>query len=203
MTTTIGPPMADEGQTGSTKQAVSRSVFALKDQELGAFLYADVGTELNGSTLTILSMLARLGKDPWTQAADWAEQPSTAAIDDLKQCIAQMPLAPTTLAKSREIATRLVQHLPVGTQLVTSAGESRVRQAAAKPKSQRVMMIWCGIAVWMLANFILTTKLPGDSVSRLIAGTKSTAKATVPLQGHAPTALSVTPKLPANQHSEP
>jgi hypothetical protein len=42
---------------------------ALQNSDLNPFLYADVGTELNGSTLTMLSVLARLGKDPWVEAA--------------------------------------------------------------------------------------------------------------------------------------
>lgn len=50
-------------------QTTRSDVFALKKSGLEAFLYADVGIEANGSMLTILSLLARLGKDPWTEAA--------------------------------------------------------------------------------------------------------------------------------------
>ena len=39
--------------------------FALRNSGLDQFLFAEVGTELNGSSLTVLSTLARLGKDPW------------------------------------------------------------------------------------------------------------------------------------------
>jgi hypothetical protein len=44
-------------------------VFAMKNSGLEPFLYAEVGTELNGSTLTVLSVFARLGEDPWGEAA--------------------------------------------------------------------------------------------------------------------------------------
>jgi hypothetical protein len=44
-------------------------VFALQNSSLNSFVFADIGTELNGSNLTILSALSRLGKDPWVEAA--------------------------------------------------------------------------------------------------------------------------------------
>ena len=93
-------------------QAMRADVFALKNSGLDAFLYADVGAEVNGSALTILSMLARLGKDPWAEAARWAALPTGAVIDSLAQSIAQMPLAPSGLASARIISARLVQLLP-------------------------------------------------------------------------------------------
>jgi hypothetical protein len=86
--------------------------FALKNSGLNAFLFADVGTEQNGSPLTILSTLARLGKDPWAQAADWAKMPNAAKVDGLTRSIAQMPLCPHDLAEARITAGRLVMLLP-------------------------------------------------------------------------------------------
>ena len=50
-------------------------VFALEKSGLNTFLFAEVGTETNGSVLTVLSVLARLGRDPWEQAARWASLP--------------------------------------------------------------------------------------------------------------------------------
>ena len=38
------------------------NIFALRDLSLNAFLFSDVGVEANGTSLTILSLLARLGK---------------------------------------------------------------------------------------------------------------------------------------------
>jgi hypothetical protein len=64
----------------------SADVFALENSGLNAFLFAEVGVELNGSALTILSALARLGEDPWAEAARWAKGPRLTAIDMLS-CI--------------------------------------------------------------------------------------------------------------------
>jgi hypothetical protein len=86
--------------------------FALRDSGLNAFLFAEVGTELNGTPLTILSVLARLGKDPWAEAAKWTKLPKAATIERLAGSIAQMPLPPQAIDEARATASRLVQLLP-------------------------------------------------------------------------------------------
>src|SRR5271163_535283 len=88
-------------------------VFALKNSGLDAFLFAEVGDELNGSGLTVLSVLARLGHDPWTEAARFVGLPKAALIDCLTRSIARMPLCPQALAEARATATRLILLLPV------------------------------------------------------------------------------------------
>ena len=86
--------------------------FALKNSGLDAFLFAEVGIEQNGSPLTVLSTLARLGSDPWAQAAEWARMPPAAIIAGLTQSIIQMPLCPGALAEARATAGRLALLLP-------------------------------------------------------------------------------------------
>jgi hypothetical protein len=86
--------------------------FALKNSGLDAFLFAEVGIEQNGSPLTVLSTLARLGRDPWAQAAEWARMPPAAIIAGLTQSIVQMPLCPRALADARATAGRLALLLP-------------------------------------------------------------------------------------------
>jgi hypothetical protein len=87
-------------------------VFALKNSGLEAFLFAEVGTDLNGSSLTLLSTLARLGKDPWAQAAEWAGMPVADSILCVTRSIVQMPLCPRALAEARDTSARLVKLLP-------------------------------------------------------------------------------------------
>ena len=86
--------------------------FALQRSGLNAFLFAEVGTELNGSPLTILSVLARLGQDPWAEAAKWTKLPKSTTIDRLAQSIAQMPLPSQAIDEARSTASRLVLLLP-------------------------------------------------------------------------------------------
>ena len=89
----------------------TRDVFALDRSGFNGFLYADIGTEPGGSRLTVLSALARLGEDPWAQAALWARMPKAAASAALAAIIAQMPVAPEDRRAAAHTATRLVQLL--------------------------------------------------------------------------------------------
>ena len=86
--------------------------FALKNSGLNAFLFAEVGTEQNGSTLTVISTLARLGNDPWVQAAEWARMPNAASVDCLTESILRMPLCAPSHVEAHATATRLVMLLP-------------------------------------------------------------------------------------------
>ncbi|NEU14658.1 hypothetical protein G3T14_21475 [Methylobacterium sp. BTF04] len=162
-------------------QATHLRAFALKNSGFDAFLYAEVGMELNGSTLTILSVLARLGQDPWKRAADWAELPRAAAIDDLSQSIAQMPLMPAALAGSRDIAARLVQLLPGMPLDVVPARAGGAKPAGGTPN----WFTWCSIVIWMLLNVLLMHKSATDGavpVERPMPASGPTATApTVPV----------------------
>ena len=86
--------------------------FALTTSQLNPFLFAEVGTELNGSALTVLSVLARQGKDAWAEAASWARLPRAGVIESLAGSIATMPLIPQDLAAAPATAARLVLLLP-------------------------------------------------------------------------------------------
>jgi hypothetical protein len=106
----------------------STDSFALKSSNLNPFLFADVGTEINGSTLTMLSVLARLGQDPWAEAARWTTLPRAAALECLTQSIGKMPLDQLALAERRATAARLILLLPVQAQ---APGRSMRRAVAA------------------------------------------------------------------------
>ena len=88
------------------------NIFALRDSSLNAFLFSEVGTEANGTKLTILSLLARLGKDPWVEAAAWAGVPKNTAITLLTGAISQMPPSQQALDDAHMTAVRLVALLP-------------------------------------------------------------------------------------------
>jgi hypothetical protein len=90
----------------------SSDAFALKNSGLNDFLFAEVGNEVNGSPLTILSVLARLGQDPWVEAARLARLPKASIIECLTNKISQMPLSPKALFDARSTATRITLLLP-------------------------------------------------------------------------------------------
>jgi hypothetical protein len=71
------------------------------------FLYAPIGEDKNGMLLSVLSVLARQGLDPWQEAARLAVLPGTTAAHRL----ASMITASTQLDPS-PIAARLISLLP-------------------------------------------------------------------------------------------
>ena len=169
-------------------QATPPDVLALKNSGLDDFLYADIGAEQNGLPLTVLSMLARLGRDPWAEAAGWAGLPKATAIDDLSQIIAQIPLAPAARAVSHDTAARLVQLLPGRTRHVVPAGSGGTTAALAMPNWSLLMTIGCGIVVWMVLNLALTFKPPMDGTglsTPLVAVPATGTTAAVPPMNHA------------------
>ena len=86
----VGPACVGSVGTGASVQS-SDANSAQEDLELAGalpqlgqdpkyepFLYAPVGDDRRGATVTVLSMLARLGVDPWGEAAGLASLPEGA-----------------------------------------------------------------------------------------------------------------------------
>ncbi len=65
----------------------SSDAFALRRSALNEFLFAPVGTEANGMTLSVVSVFARLGNDPWQEAGRLAGLPEPEAIESLARII--------------------------------------------------------------------------------------------------------------------
>jgi hypothetical protein len=117
-------------------------VFAIGKSSLNPFLFSDVGIEPNGLGLTILSVFARLGKDPWTEAASLALQPREAAIELLTANIQCMHVRHEPLQNSRLTAARLVKLLP-------TQSETTGKIAGAQSDSM-IMPSWA----WMTLAYI-------------------------------------------------
>ena len=87
-------------------------VNALQRSDLNNFLFADVGTEANGMTLSVVSVFARVGSDPWREAGRLADLPKPEATDSLAHMIADMPTSLWQFAEAGVIAARLTRLLP-------------------------------------------------------------------------------------------
>jgi hypothetical protein len=90
----------------------SDDIFSLRRSGLNPFLFSEVGVEAGGQALSVVSLLARQGKDPWQEAARLAAMPVEAAIECLGRAIALMPASPWPLPAATAIAGRLVTALP-------------------------------------------------------------------------------------------
>jgi hypothetical protein len=137
------------------------NVFALRDSGLEPLLFAEVGEEGSGMGLTVLSLLARLGLDPWAEAARLVTLPRNAAIACLAGNIERMPLSPQALAEANITASRLIQLLPVNNGTVP-AYAARVLPSglAGAPKWLPMMLLWCALAVGMGVLNIMAAPSP-------------------------------------------
>jgi hypothetical protein len=90
----------------------TNDVTALQRSDLNNFLFADVGMEANGMTLSVVSVFARLGGDPWREAGRLADLSKPEATDSLAHAIADMPTSPWQLPDAKVIAARLTRLLP-------------------------------------------------------------------------------------------
>jgi len=129
--------------------------FALQHSDLNAFLYASVGTELNGMVLTVLSVLARRGEDPWDAAGRMARLPTAAAADLLVENIVQMPMSPQALADAGATASRLI--------LLLHAQTRTPRQNAGWSVGGSVIPRW---ASWAILYFCIAL---GISMNMILA----------------------------------
>ena len=76
------------------------------------FLYAPVGADRHGGLLSVISALARLGVDPWEQAAMLARLPLDSAARTLSVLLAKLPAGAVEPADCMPVAEHLVSLLP-------------------------------------------------------------------------------------------
>jgi hypothetical protein len=104
---------------------VLRPEFTLGHSQYNEFLYSVVGEEKSGIGLTVLSALARIGLDPWREAARLSDLPREAATRALTAIVQTLPEGDWKASDARAIADRLVHSLP-----------SRGTAAAASPQEK-------------------------------------------------------------------
>jgi hypothetical protein len=129
----------------------SSDAFALRRSGLDEFLFASVGTEPSGLTLSLLSVFARRGDDPWNEAEKLVGLSKGDAIESVALTIVRMPRSVWTLLDATTIATRLVALLP-----------SRVGDAQPRPSIDNRKRIWhfAGIGLVLVAvAFVMASTL--------------------------------------------
>jgi hypothetical protein len=90
----------------------SSDAFALRRSGLNEFLFASLGSEPSGLTLSLLSVFARRGDDPWKEAEKLVGLSKRDAIESVAQTLVRMPRSVWTLLDATAVATRLVALLP-------------------------------------------------------------------------------------------
>ena len=90
--------------------ALAMSKFA-RDSTFDAFLFAEVGVEDNGMSLSLLSALARLDLDPWHEAASLRRLTAGQASERLSSLLSSLPKTQVRDLRPETVA-RLVGLLP-------------------------------------------------------------------------------------------
>ena len=126
--------------------------FSLLHSDLNEFLFAPVGEEQNGVTLSVVSALTRLGLDPWEEAARLTPLPKAHAAEALAKVIARLPIQRTQLLDDLAISRRLVELLPAQ----ATPSQRRARPGAGQEKYWRAMILFAGFA---LAAAVLSSML--------------------------------------------
>lgn len=138
-----------------------RAEYSLGHSEYNAFLFAAVGEEKTGMPLTVLTALARLGVDPWQEAARLADLSKEAAQRTFAATIAKLPEGDWKASDSEAIARRLLSWLPGrGTKTVPATEVERPTGASDKTKSRlAIALFWGGLAT---AFLLLTLYFQAD-----------------------------------------
>jgi hypothetical protein len=145
--------------------------FSLLDSEFNEFLFATVGEERIGVPLSVLSAFARLGLDPWVEAARLSDLPKESAVTRLSGAIASLPAGRWEPAETRGIAARLIEALP--------RRRSALRTEAAKPERVRrarlpSWLIFVAVGAGLLLGMAVSGQLPwGGSASRSVPSAHS------------------------------
>lgn len=77
-------------------------------KDFDEFLFTAVANDANGMPVTLLTVLARLGVDPWEEAADLANLSREPAMQRLASRLEAMPNGPVSPEDTVNIATRLI-----------------------------------------------------------------------------------------------
>lgn len=131
--------------------------------EFEPFLFAPIGEEPNGMTVSVLSGLSRLDLDPWEEAARLSQLSKERAIAALSLCIGRLPLGTWQLSDTTSIASHLVELLPRHDPEVRA--DVRTPRVAEKNNAG-------SLALWLIAAGIAASLLLGvpARVERLLGG---------------------------------
>jgi hypothetical protein len=160
-----------------------RPEFALGHSEYNPFLFCPIDDEEGEVPLTVLSALARLGVDPWQEAARLSALPRDVAAQSLAEAIAKLPSKACEAASLAATATRLVSWLPArGVSIVStsstgstaSTGSTKSTVAglrAERPEVSRMgqeksrsrlsmLLFWMGLVI---AVYVVAVHWRGDN----------------------------------------
>jgi hypothetical protein len=112
--------------------------FSPLNSEFNEFLFAPIGEEKNETVVTVLSALARLGVDPWQEAARLAQLSREVAKERLTSIIAALPNGRWMPSDIATIAARLIDLLPAKSASLAPAISILARK---RPASSTIVLL--------------------------------------------------------------
>ncbi|WP_333828784.1 hypothetical protein [Pararhodobacter sp.] len=116
--------------------------------QFDGFLYAYVGEDRSGNVVSVLSALARLGLDPWVEAAALSDLPREGARTRLDQLLARFGDVPALGSDHGPVTTRLIELLP-------KSSDRRTDQAKPVISRALTMRFLPALAAFMTLAYIL------------------------------------------------
>lgn len=105
-----------------------------QDPQFEPFLHAPLGEDRRGSSVTVLSMLARLGVDPWSEASELSRLPAAAARQRLEALMTRFHDVPTPDPDRSRIVSGLLALLPRRATTAISPQEGTSAKLALTPQ---------------------------------------------------------------------
>lgn len=125
--------------------------------DLDKFLFATVEDEIDGIPLSVISVLARLGLDPWAEADRLSSLSTREAVEQLARLTAELPGMSRPLAEAREIADQLIGLLPQHDRNRTSTPQVQIRPRYRKFPHPRLFQFW--VVCFVLVAAVLVSAL--------------------------------------------
>jgi hypothetical protein len=150
--------------------------------EFNDFLFAPIGEDRNDVPLSVLSALARLGLDPWQEAAELARLPPETAAQRLVASIAALSDGLSVHLEIRTLAARLIALLPHPARSTVLPGGT-IPDADDMTKFRTGMRMFAVLmAIMLAAQWIVASREPLPPVD----------------SSQTPVSATVAPKLPPN-----
>jgi hypothetical protein len=150
---------SDRRQNPVIEMTSSPSVSYLTPQ-FDDFLFARIDEDSEATPLSVLSVLARLGVDPWAEAAKLAQLPRVSATERLAAFIAATPGAPSVYLNAMTVCDRLIDLLPSPAGVTIQTRQQHGGLALVK---YRWRVIWPVLIAFLLAiQLIAITRQPAS-----------------------------------------
>ena len=119
------------------------------------FLFARINEDSEATPLSVLSVLARLGVDPWEEAAKLARLERVSAAKRLVEFIAATPGAPTAYLSAKTVSDRLIDLLPSSAGVTIQPRQERGVRASTKSR----FLSWPVVIAVILAILLIVISL--------------------------------------------